>query len=343
MITAMHLPNIYNKKPDRFWQIINERAENESNLIVQECLYSALSYVLRPTKENDENTVQVMTKILEKTTLPEQKMGTVDPFSFLIMGLAIVRQNQWALNTIDEEFLRDPIRYANLLTRFVTKIIKGYIDPRRAQDTDFQENLKRAIILLKKIATATIPAMNELGSTFKEQRTEKVEQELRNTYAVLDQIISSLYFTFPHNNNNVSRPPQENEDKDIHCLIFNEVYPLMQQIVDFANDSENGLMFAPTAHDFMQLLTNFLNCDPKRVIILADDVAKSSERFGYNLESLAVQDVVKLVEIVLADHRDVVRDDEDCLNSLLNLLDIFAKTGWSDALKLVWRLDEVFR
>ena len=105
--------------------------------------------------------------------------------------------------------------------------------------------------------------MNTLGSTFKEQRTEKIEQELRNTYSVLDQIITSLYYTFPHRNNNDNKPTQENEDKDIHCLIFNEVYPLMQQIVDFANDSENGLMFAPTAHYFMQLLTNFLSCDPK--------------------------------------------------------------------------------
>ena len=343
MITAIHLPNIYRKEPNRFWAIINRRAEIESNQIVQECLYSALTHVLPPTEENDEKTTQVMSRILEKTPLPQQKMGTYDPFSFLIIGLAIVRQNQWAISTIDEEYLNDPVRYANLLTRFVGKIIKGYIDPRRAKDTDYQDNLKRAISLLKRIVTAIVPAMNELGSTFKEQRTEEVEQELRDTYSVLDQIITSLYFTFPSKNNNDSKPTQENEDKNIHCLIFNEVYPLMQQIADFANDSENGLMFAPTAHDFIQLLTNFLSCDPNRVIILADDVARSSERFGYNLDSLAVEDVVKLVEIVLADYRREVREDEDCLESLLNLLDLFAKTGWSDALKLVWRLDEVFR
>ena len=343
MITAMHLSNLYNKEPNRFWNTINNRADHEGNPIVQECLYSALTYVIRPTEENDKKTARVIAKILEKTPLPQQKMGSYDPFSFLIMGLAIVRQNQWALSTIDEKYLNDPIRYADLLTRFVKKIIKGYIDPRRAQDTDFQENLKRAIILLKRIVTAIIPAINELGSTFKEQRTEKIEQELRNTYSVLDQIITSFYFAFSHKDNSDTKPTEENEDKNAHILIFNEVYPLMQQIVDFANDSENGLMFAPTAHYFMQLLTNFLNCDPKRVIILADGVARSSERFGYNLDPLAVEDVVKLVEIVLADYRREVREDEDCLKSLLNLLDLFAKTGWSDALKLVWRLDEVFR
>ena len=101
-------------------------------------------------------------------------------------------------------------------------------------------------------------------------------------------------------------------------------------------------MFAQTAHHFMQLLTGFLSCNPKEVLHLAEGVARSSEPFGYNLDSLAVDDVVKLVESVLADHRSEVRDGEG-LKDLLNLLDIFAKTGWSDAQRLVWRLDEVFR
>ena len=101
-------------------------------------------------------------------------------------------------------------------------------------------------------------------------------------------------------------------------------------------------MFAPTAHYFMQVLTSFLSCNPKEVLHLAARVVQSSELFGYNLDSIAVRDVVEFAEIVLADHRDEVRDGES-LEDLLNLLDMFAKTGWTDALKLVWRLDEVFR
>ena len=69
-------------------------------------------------------------------------------------------------------------------------------------------------------------------------------------------------------------------------------------------------MFASTAHYFMRLLTSFLSCDPKGVLHLAAEVVKSSERFGYNLDSIAVHDVVEFVEIVLADHRDAVRDGE---------------------------------
>ena len=75
---------------------------------------------------------------------------------------------------------------------------------------------------------------------------------------------------------------------------------------------------------------------------MATGVALSSKATGYNLDSLAVRDVVGLVEAILADHRSEVRDPAS-LEDLLTLLDIFAETGWPDALQLVWRLDEVFR
>ena len=123
----------------------------------------------------------------------------------------------------------------------------------------------------------------------------------------------------------------------------------MEQVIDFADDPETGLMFASTAHDFMQLLMSFLSCNPKEVLHLAERVAKSSERFGYTLDSLAVDDVVKLVEIVLADYRHVVRDDEDCLKDLLNLLDLFAKqvgrmhlTSFGDLMKFFGRYINIF-
>ena len=116
----------------------------------------------------------------------------------------------------------------------------------------------------------------------------------------------------------------------------------MQQVLDVAQDPASGIMFAPTVHYFMQLLTSFLRCNPEEVLHLAAGVVKSSEQFGYTLDTLAVMEVVEFVEIVLADYRREVRDGE-ALADLLNLLDMFAKIGWSDALKLVWRLDEVFR
>jgi hypothetical protein len=57
---------------------------------------------------------------------------------------------------------------------------------------------------------------------------------------------------------------------------------------------------------------------------------------------MALEEVVKLVELILADYRDKVQD-EASIKNLLELLDAFVEVGWPQALSLVWRLDEIYR
>jgi hypothetical protein len=90
----------------------------------------------------------------------------------------------------------------------------------------------------------------------------------------------------------------------------------------------------------MELLNHVLEFNPRDSLRMARKVAVASESYGYNLDSLAIREVVKLVERVLVDFREIARDS---LDDLLVLLDIFAKTGWPEALRLIWRLDEAFR
>ena len=71
----------------------------------------------------------------------------------------------------------------------------------------------------------------------------------------------------------------------------------MNQVIDFAQDKESCVMFASTAHYFMQLLKSFLSSAiPKGVLHLAESVVRSSEKFGYTLDSVAVMDIVEFVE-----------------------------------------------
>ena len=86
----------------------------------------------------------------------------------------------------------------------------------------------------------------------------------------------------------------------------------------------------------------FLRYDPPGVLRLAADVVRASKPHGYNLDSLAMKEVVKLVEAIFADHRSEIQDPAS-ISCLLNLLDAFVEAGWPDALQLVWRLDEIYR
>ena len=341
MVTTMELFLVYFKTPDRFWHIMDKRAAHERNHVVQKFLYHTLTRVVAKEKENEDKTTHIMAKLLEHTPPPTKGLDPSDSFIFLLMWLALDRQNSWALKTIEDTYFKDPIRFANPLSRAVSEVVRDYVQPKDLETKEERRRAKRAIEWLGHVIELVSDSIKELHSIAKEDDTEENVKRLHDTYNVIDQVITRLYFAVAHKRDQSEKPVEEISD-DLRCDYYNEVKPLMQQVIAFAQDPASGIMFAPTAHYFMQLLRSFLDCNSKEVLHLAAGVIKSSERFGYNLDSIAVRDIVQFVEIVLADHRNEVRDGE-ALEDLLNLLDIFAKTGWSDALKLVWRLDEVFR
>ena len=341
MVTAIELFRLYDKAPEKFWCFMEDRATDERNLTVQEYLYLTLTQIAGKAKENEDKTTRVMAKLLEHTPLPPGKLASFDPFSFLLVNLAIRCENPWALKTIEDTFFNDPVRFSNVLTRAVQEAMKTYVVPRVFETTNGREIARRTIELLEKVIDVVSNRIRELHKILKEHETEEVAKQLHSTYEVIDRVITRLYYEIAHEKGQSEKQTEE-ISLELRRDYYNEVKPLMQQVITFAQDPASGIMFAPTAHYFMQLLRSFLGCNPKEVLHLATEVVKSSEQFGYTLDALAVMEVVEFVETVLADYRHEVRDGE-ALEDLLNLLDLFAKIGWSDALKLVWRLDEVFR
>lgn len=339
MVTAMELANVYVKAPEKFWHIMDNRAIHERNRVVQEYLYFTLNRVAR--KENEAKVTHVMTKLLEHTPSPPGKQNLSDPFADLLMWLAIERENSWASKTIKDKFFKHPSQFANILTRAVSQVMRRYVTPKYLETPDGCKKAKRGIEWLEKVIDVVSDEIEKLYKIFSKRETEEVEKKLRNLYTVIDQVVTRLYYEVAHGNIQPEKPKEEVSYR-LRCRFYTEVKPVMEQVINFALNKEHGMMFAPTAHHFMQVLTSFLSCDPKGILHLAAGVVRSSEPFGYNLDSIAVMDVVEFVEIVLADYRHEVRDGE-ALEDLLNLLDLFGKIGWSDALKLVWRLDEVFR
>ena len=341
MVTAMELFLVYFKAPDRFWHIMDNRAIHERKRVVQKFLYHTLTRVVGKEKENEEKTIRVMAKLLEHTPPPTEGLEPSDSFIVLLMWLAIDRQNSWAFKTIEDTYFKDPIRFAKPLSRAVSEVVRDYVQPKDFETENGRRRAKRAIEWLGQVIDLVSDRIKGLHSIAKKDDTEENVERLHDTYKVVDEVITRLYFAVAYKRDRSEEAVEEISD-DLRCDYYNEVQPLMKQVIAFAQDQESGIMFAPTAHYFMQVLTSFLRCNPKEVLHLAAGVVKSSERFGYNLDSIAVRDIVEFVEIVLADYRHEVRDGE-ALDDLLNLLDLFAKIGWSDALKLVWRLDEVFR
>jgi hypothetical protein len=102
-----------------------------------------------------------------------------------------------------------------------------------------------------------------------------------------------------------------------------------------------------TAYHLVQTLHHLLPCAPREVFLIATKSICNSASAGFQYESLAVAEVVKIIQRALADHRDIFKNTDqkeyDCLEWLLKTLDLFVEAGWAEARQLTHRLEEIYR
>jgi hypothetical protein len=118
-----------------------------------------------------------------------------------------------------------------------------------------------------------------------------------------------------------------------------------QFLTDFAPilDVIGAQAHARTIHNLMQVLTYLEEADPARVFDRAAGVLLGpASKGGYQYESLAVGELVKLIRRYLADHREVF-DEPVRRQELVKVLELFSNVGWPDALKLLFELPDLLR
>jgi hypothetical protein len=117
---------------------------------------------------------------------------------------------------------------------------------------------------------------------------------------------------------------------------------VLQTIVESVEPPNGVGLPASTAHYFVQLLRGCAACHPTVVVDMTRRIVQSAQGAGYTLDGLAAKEVTQLVELLLADHRDEMTQGASLAN-LMILLDLFVETGWPEAQRLVWRLEELYR
>jgi hypothetical protein len=108
-------------------------------------------------------------------------------------------------------------------------------------------------------------------------------------------------------------------------------------------DELAALSFPSIAHSLLEALETFVVFDPRAVFLTAGKVVRSSAEGGYQFEQMAADLIVRLVERYLAEYRDLLQNDDACRTALVELLDTFVIAGWSNARRLTYRLQEIYR
>jgi len=324
---------IYPNSPEAFWAVIEGRAETEDNQLVMHALLHSLSYVIAGAQERS---VRVLTQVTDRMVPAEAATevfqeaggaGLLKEMMPVVTWLALVRRNEWAENVI-ENLLRCPVRYAESIEELASIALQQYAFPNDGHGKE--EVVERAMSLVARAISAASDGIAKLRTLPQDQWNDDLTSRMRATYGVIDDTVRHFYFAF-----RADEPPS-----GMHA--YNLIKPILEQILLLGSNEEPFVMPAHIAHTFMELLNSVLEYDPVGVLHMANSVVQCSRPAEYYLDSMAIKEVVKLIESILADHRSMVQQG-DSLADLLNMLDTFAGAGWSEALRLVWRLDEVFR
>ncbi|MFC8664025.1 hypothetical protein [Streptomyces sp. NPDC057199] len=96
-------------------------------------------------------------------------------------------------------------------------------------------------------------------------------------------------------------------------------------------------------HHLIQMYVHILDDRPEQTLLAVRDLLTApGAPVAYSSDSLALDLCVRLVEQVLADHRELLRTQQ-FLTAVRQICDVFVDAGWPRAHRLVFGIEQVFR
>jgi hypothetical protein len=313
------------------WATLDEYGEKETNATVLQGVTVSLWQLIRYDKERSLKLIEKLLNREDEESDDEVKAR--GSLVSMVVDYAVAENNEWARETI-ASWRNNSFGLTATLAVAGRRLI-AYIVP-NVVEIQFERARELLIMHLDMAAKALTELRNN-----KDIPKEEFQIKWKQLYGIIDEAVMRIYFAADIDSNLRQQKNIQLND-EARKQFFIRALPVLEKILEFGKQPEIGMLLAPTAHHFMELLNGVLRYDPPLVLRMAAEVVSCSKRFNYNLDSMAMGEIVKLVESILADYRDKVQDEVSITN-LLELLDAFVEVGWPEALTLVWRLDEIYR
>jgi hypothetical protein len=200
---------------------------------------------------------------------------------------------------------------------------------------------QRALDLLTRFLGYARDGLHELNQrysniSFKDWPPEEQERT-KHLARLIDHAGMEVYFASGAYEEKRQAQPKDDlsQTRERNERFYREAGPILDGLADV------GL--ASVTHHLLETLQVFIPLDPRGVFIRIGRVVRAGQKGGYQYESLAANLIVELVERYLADYRGLFREDAECRQILIQILDVFVQAGWPSARRLAYRLEEIFR
>jgi hypothetical protein len=121
---------------------------------------------------------------------------------------------------------------------------------------------------------------------------------------------------------------------------YEQLEPILSELIIGARN--NLRITPPTALNLLKIFTRCLSYSPRKILRMAVIAVAAGARYGFNNDYMAISEFVEFAEVFLADYRDLLRDAE-AATQFADLLDVFMRAGWPQAIQMVMTLDEAMR
>jgi len=208
-------------------------------------------------------------------------------------------------------------------------VASHYFDPMKTSDETTRARAREVMNLLLRPTSEALEKRVEL---------KLLPEDSGKLLEIIDAVSSRIVFSFGLPQHGVAgNDVLRDAERAKHYF---EVKPLIEQLLNGSDSSATLPLLPRTAYYLLQLMNGILGIDPVSVLAFAAKICEGGSYFGFELDASARDEAVKLVDRALADHKDTLKDSAA---SVGQLLDLFVKAGWSEAIALTFRLDDAFR
>ena len=251
----------------------------------------------------------------------------------MYMGQGIAEAKCFLDEVVIAKLKDEPQHAQHVIGGVREELTLGEVEP---GDASQQQVRQRALALAGEIFRAATGAMQQWTTELQGLRPKPDDPRLMSARAVasiIHSIASEVYFATGAFDENQNRPVSTTRGQ--RERLYREAGALIDLLCEAT--------FPSTTHYVLQSLESFISFDARGVFLRIAKSVKAGTAGSYQADSLAVKLVVQLIERYLAEYPALLQQDDDCRTALIEVLDIFIAAGWPEAMRLTYRLHDIYR
>jgi hypothetical protein len=261
--------------------------------------------------QDPERVVELLSSAIERGLPRTERHELSHTLLGILAGLFIARGDARA-NEILLQFESDPVRFHREMIEEVL-VASVYLAPPSGNEPNTR---MRARQVLERVPFSVYHA---LQNTIERDVSEERTKEFRELLGVQDDEVATRV-RFALEENRAGDEAQIRTTEDDRRVRYYELKTVLELLTTRRNVPGTHYLAPHTAHYLMETMNFVLPFDPGSVVEYAAAICTAASAMSYQFDSMAISEAVKLVERVLADHKDVLRDNgaADALGTILD-------------------------